>query len=519
MRKLINIVYTIELVAFVLIALGVLPRQFALYLAIGMVIYVLRVPIEEGATFFVRSIPFFIALPITASFDNFNTWRILSIIIFIKWIWPKLLGLKYSVIKKSTDYKLQATSWLLLALLGCAMFSIIPAPDKIAAIKRIIYFVNLSLIGIVIYDIFEGHSSKLTLIKNTTFPVIIVTVIGFIQLASTYFMDIYQFMNLWGEKIQCNQFGKDWCYIAVWKGNTWLAYYGPQLSLRVFSTFPDSHSFPVFLLLGLPAVFAIALYKVVEKMSLKQIIHTRAQMSVLWIPTIFLIIILTGTRGIWAVSVAVALLAIVVMSYMKWSSVNIHLQSIFKYISFYLVAFFMLFSVAYPIFVSPQFLLSKGNWALFGNRIKSIVDFGETSNAQRIGIWKASLESIKKHPLLGVGIGNYPVVLSQDIKLAKAGSSAHNLYLHIAAEMGIPALLITLWFFWLLFQKTYYNFVFSGDNLLKVYYAANLLFIPWVLAYLMTDAAIFDERAFLIFATVTAIILSNKKLPSGVRLK
>ena len=110
-----------------------------------------------------------------------------------------------------------------------------------------------------------------------------------------------------------------------------------------------------------------------------------------------------------------------------------------------MLVFFLLFAVAYPIFVSPQFLLSKGDWSLFGERIKSIIDFGETSNSQRIEIWKASLESIKNRPLLGVGIGNFPVVLNQNIFLARAGSSAHNIYLHIASEMGILTLVTVIW--------------------------------------------------------------------------
>ena len=195
---------------------------------------------------------------------------------------------------------------------------------------------------------------------------------------------------------------------------------------------------------------------------------------------------------------------------MKKAGEHKNKRNIFTYLYSYLLVFFLLFVVAYPIFVSPQFLLSKGDWALFGNRVKSIVDFGETSNAQRILIWKQSLVSIKNHPFLGVGIGNFPVVLSQDIKLAKAGSSAHNLYLHVVAEMGIAAAIAMLWFFWEVFKKAYQKFISSEDSFLTVFYGSCLLFFPWVLAYLLTDAAIFDERAFLMFATIISIILATK---------
>src|SRR3989338_1880573 len=97
---------------------------------------------------------------------------------------------------------------------------------------------------------------------------------------------------------------------------------------------------------------------------------------------------------------------------------------------------------------------------LLAKRVRSIINFGETSNKERIRIWKLYFESIKNHPFLGVGIGNFPVVLNQDLALAKAGSSAHNIYLHIAAEMGIPILIFALWFLWILMRKTYSNFTY-----------------------------------------------------------
>ncbi|MDO8658061.1 MAG: O-antigen ligase family protein, partial [Candidatus Levybacteria bacterium] len=332
------------------------------------------------------------------------------------------------------------------------------------------------------------------------------------QLGSTYFIDIYQFMRIWGERIQCNQFGNQWCDIAVQVGNTWFAYYGEQLSLRVFSLFPDSHSFPQFILLGLPAIFAIAIAEKVmlHHDNLKKMFKTRSQLTIVWVPLIFLAAILTGTRGIWAGSVGALLFGLFYIFILIRKKIKDR-KNILVYIASCLTVFFLLFIVAFPIFESPQFLLSKGNSLLFGKRIRSIIDFGETSNSQRIEIWKASLESIKKHPLLGVGIGNFPIVLNQDLVLAKAGSSAHNIYLQIAAEMGIPALIFALWFLWFLMQKIYTNFITSRDWEITVYNGASLIFIPWVLIYSLTDVALFDERAFLLFVTTISLILTNKK--------
>lgn len=509
-NKRLKIIIVLEVVIFFLVILSILPRSIVPYFVIALSVYLIWAPLEEGVLFFAASIPLFLAIPITATFDNFNSWRIFSIILSLKCLISTKFNTKTAIVQwpsSSLFLWKNVISLSLISILLLAVMSVSVAGDKIVAIKRIIYFVNLSLIGFPISQLIKNKEYVKKLIGYLTVPVIVVTVVGFAQLLSTYLMDIYQFMRLWGEGIQCNQFGQQWCDIAVRTGNTWLAYYGDQLSLRVFSLFPDSHSFPIFLLLGLSAVFALSMRDMNLTDNFKKLRSTRTRLFIIWVPLVFLAMILTGTRGIWAGAIAIVVFigAIMVYMYVKKE------QKIkyFKFISSYIILFFMLFAVAYPMFISPQFLTSKGDFGMFGSRIKSIIDFGETSNAQRIEIWKKTLVSIKKHPLLGVGIGNYPVVLSQDIKLSKAGSSAHNLYLHIAAEMGILAMVATITFLIVLFTRIYKKFSAENDIMLATYYGSALIFIPWVFAYLMTDVAIFDERAFLMFVVSATLLLKN----------
>src|SRR3989344_1113984 len=80
-----KLVFTAELVLFFLIILGVVPREVSFVLAGMLIIYSLLAPFGDAVVLFAASIPLFIALPITPSFDNFNTWRIVAIIIFAKW--------------------------------------------------------------------------------------------------------------------------------------------------------------------------------------------------------------------------------------------------------------------------------------------------------------------------------------------------------------------------------------------------------------------------------------------------
>lgn len=518
-NKRLNLIFAVELVLIGLVILGYVPRQVVGYWTAVLAIYVLTVPLEESALFFVRSIPLFVAIPVTPNFDSLNIWRVLSILIFLKWFFRRqtfqtsiLKGTLFLVSRK-LFIRHHKTFFTLLGLLLLAILSVFVAPDKVVAIKRIIYFVNLSLIGVILFDLL-GRKQDLTarVIKNIVIPTIVVTLVGFAQLVSTYFVDIYQFVDFWTLTGEKNLFGSQWATISR-EANTWFAYFGDQLSLRLFSLFPDSHSFPIFLLLGLPAVFAVAVRRPAEQATIgvKNMIKTRGSLWVVFVPLIFLAAILSGTRGIWAASVGAILVIFAVLILLKKQNAQAGHQNIFKYLSSYLILFFMLFSIAYPIIASPQFLVSKGDSLLLRQRVRSIIDFGETSNAERIRIWKLSLQSIVQRPLLGVGIGNFPVVLSQDIELARAGSSAHNLYLHIPAEMGIPALLLALFFLYLLLRKLYENFVSSEDKFAMTYFGAMLICLPWVLIYSLTDPAIFDERAFLLFVITCALIFANKK--------
>ena len=77
-NKYFNWVFIIQLVLFGLIVIGFVPRMVVPYLVGVLAVYLLFVPLEDATVFFVRSIPFFLAIPITSTFDNFNTWRLLS---------------------------------------------------------------------------------------------------------------------------------------------------------------------------------------------------------------------------------------------------------------------------------------------------------------------------------------------------------------------------------------------------------------------------------------------------------
>lgn len=66
----------------------------------------------------------------------------------------------------------------------------------------------------------------------------------------------------------------------------------------------------------------------------------------------------------------------------------------------------------------------------------------------RLVAWKAGLRMIRTHPLVGVGLGNFrPTMVQYTDPGVEMVSLAHNTYVEIAAELGIPALIVFLGIF------------------------------------------------------------------------
>ncbi len=517
LKKPINLIYLIQIATVFLVAFGIIPRVTVIGLAVLVSAFVLWTDLETATAFFVRSIPIFIAIPFTSYFDSFNIWRIASGLIFLKWFLrsKKIVDIKlaWKKIAAKVSFQDYSFSFYFLVFFVFALWSLLPAPDFMAGIKRIIYLVNLSLIAFVIYDLVRKRADfAKELAKNILISGVLVVIVATLQLVSAYLVSIYEFMDFWAGTVQLGFYGWQWSQIAQ-ETNTWFAYFGQSLSLRVFSTFPDSHSFPFFVLMAVPSLLAWSLVKVFQKnqsQTFKKIAKTRSSLLIVLLPVFYLFAILSGTRGIWLAVLGPVLL----LPFLVKKAQNKENKNILKYLTVHFIIFVLLFSIAYPILGSDQFQIKKLNSEILSKRIRSILDLEETSNKGRVLIWKATIKSIIKRPLLGIGIGNYPAVLSQNAEYAKAGSSAHNLYLNIAAEIGLLGLGGALGMLWLILRRGFRVFAESQDVFIKIYSASFVLYTIWVLFYSLTDAVLFDERAFLIFAVNSAVILgvsSTKK--------
>jgi putative inorganic carbon (hco3(-)) transporter len=106
----------------------------------------------------------------------------------------------------------------------------------------------------------------------------------------------------------------------------------------------------------------------------------------------------------------------------------------------------------------------------------------DASAHTRVEIWKAGLEMVKEHPFFGVGYGLFESYLP--LYWSGGARDAHNTYLIVAAEMGIPALIVFLWIVWRIFLQTLGLYLTTQDVFSK---ALALGFLGGLFGLLMSN--------------------------------
>jgi O-antigen ligase len=89
------------------------------------------------------------------------------------------------------------------------------------------------------------------------------------------------------------------------------------------------------------------------------------------------------------------------------------------------------------------------------DRVRSIADPQDSTFRDRVAMWRAGLQMIADHPVLGVGPGQvrawYPHYRRPEAVRPSTGH-LHNSPIHLAAERGLPALGVWIWL-WVVFFR------------------------------------------------------------------
>ena len=82
-------------------------------------------------------------------------------------------------------------------------------------------------------------------------------------------------------------------------------------------------------------------------------------------------------------------------------------------------------------------------------RITSLLELDRGTTFLRLRLWEASIQMIRDHPILGVGLDNflyhYPQYILPGAEIEPGMSHPHNLVLDFWARLGIPGVIALVW--------------------------------------------------------------------------
>jgi O-antigen ligase len=174
-------------------------------------------------------------------------------------------------------------------------------------------------------------------------------------------------------------------------------------------------------------------------------------------------------------------------------------------------------TILLPLFVAVLFAVAPGTVT---KRVMSIFDVQEPTNQDRLAMIEIGARMVHDHPLTGVGPNMVPRVYAQyrpDYAVNPVNPHLHNVPLQIAAERGLPALAVWLWFVFVLVVAQFRLFRRQAD---KVPAAAALAAV-----FAMLGAGLFEYNfgdseflmLFLVLVTLPFAAARGDDAPAAAR--
>lgn len=143
------------------------------------------------------------------------------------------------------------------------------------------------------------------------------------------------------------------------------------------------------------------------------------------------------------------------------------------------------------------------------NRILSIGNLTDSSNAYRITIWDITMDIIRDNWVAGVGFGHLPFKQTFETYIRTMPTfHAHNTYLETAAELGIPGLIAFLLFIFVLFKYGIIRLIKNEDKYISIMAAGVISALGGVLLHGAVENVLYLPKIILTFWILVSFILT-----------
>lgn len=148
-------------------------------------------------------------------------------------------------------------------------------------------------------------------------------------------------------------------------------------------------------------------------------------------------------------------------------------------------------------------------------RICSIFNPTDTSSTLRLALWESTLAMIMDKPFFGIGWGAYWLVYPEyDFFVQDAGVKifhAHNMYLHTAAEIGIPGFIAFMAILWGHTRLAYHILKATDDQWIAGLMLGLLAAVFGLAVGGLTDHVLFSIQISMLMWLLIALIILAKK--------
>ena len=352
----------------------------------------------------VAYLPWQIALNLTPDIDLMSG-RVLLLGLFFFWLIVEF----YQKRIKVRNFFADKTALALAVFFLLAAASIFTADNQIWGWRKLLVFISIFPLFWLTRFLASQEKERRILINVIIGGAALAALVALAQFGAQFIFGSEAVMNFWAGKITPLFSGASFGALVA-TNPSWLVEVSGQTLLRAMGLFPDPHMLSFYL--GL--VFPFALARLFFEKKFRWLLFTVNCL-------LLTVLLLTFSRGGYLGLLA----SLAVFGTLGWRYFG-RLAKKFLAVGF-LLALIILLLVGWPVVA----------------RLGDSFNLTEGSNLGRLAIWQDSWGVIKKNPIVGVGLGNYPAVINFG-GVYRSAITSHNLYLDIWAEMGIFSLLAWL---------------------------------------------------------------------------
>lgn len=393
-------------------------------------------------------LPFFFALNPSENVD-LSLIRLLPFVLFFLW-------LRNGWKNKTLSLDKRPIFWFWLLFLGLSSPSFLWAENPAWSLRKSFFLISFLPFYLFAYSFFHKKNPSL-LFQAFFHGALLSAFLGIIQFTSSLFWGLDASLLFWN-KFQAFFLGRNFSSSVI-NYPSFLVNISGENFLRAFGSFPDPHLFGAFLALSLPFGFWCYQKKPSQKL--------------LWgLSLILIACLLSFSRTVY-------LMLLVELSFLTF--LFLKKQALLK-VLFLLLLFFL-----------PLFLLINNP---LKQRLFSSLDFQEGSVSGRLLMWEKATQAFQEKPLLGVGLGNFPLFVKPTAAFREP-IYAHNLFLDFLAETGLFSAFSLLFIFGLAIL----NNLFSSLPEKK---ALSVFFLGFLI-YALFEAPFFSLQLYPLFLIFLAL--------------